>query len=913
VIASGSFLDAAGYRTSTFVEVLHARSHLYPNRIAFRFLRDGEAECDSLTFQQLDQAALSIAAHLQATVQTGDRALLLYPSGLEFIAAFFGCLYAGVIAVPAYPPRANQNLQRLQAIVTDAEAAIVLTTAALLPNLEQRWAEQSNFQPMKWCATDAVSDSAAGWQKPHLNANSLAFLQYTSGSTGKPKGVMVSHGNLLHNERVIKQAFGHSDNTISVGWLPLFHDMGLVGNVLQPLYLGQTCTLMSPVDFLQKPLRWLQAISHYHATSSGGPNFAYELCVQKISPEQRQGLDLSCWDVAFTGAEPVRAETLDRFTAAFAPYGFRREAFYPCYGMAESTLFITGGAKTAAPVVLTVEPTALTQDQVILSAAGQTLVGCGQARLDQTAIVVDPQTRVECPQGRVGEIWASGGSVAQGYWNSDQTEAIFQAHLADGRGPFLRTGDLGFIQGTELFVTGRLKDVVIIRGRNHYPQDIELTIENSHTAIRTPGGTAAFALEVDGEERLVVMAEIDRSMLRKGGAELDEILTAIRAAIAQHHELQTQTIVLLKPGGLPKTSSGKIQRHACRTGFLAGTLPEVGRQENRDREVEEMPLETTIDRQTLLSQPVIQQQQSLQTWLIHQVAAHLKLSPQEINPQVPLLQYGLDSVEAISILAALEDGVGQRLASDLLEACPTIAAVSEAVVMQLDRLPTVKPQPTSSYNLWAWSKPVYQNWFQLQPQGLEHLPQNRPYLLAANHASHLDVGAIAVSLLDQTDQVLSLSAKDYFFNHGLKSWFFSNFLNLVPIDRQGSLSEALEALRHCEQLLAPRCPILIFPEGTRSRSGELQPFQPGIGLMALRLQVPIVPVYIDGAYQALPKGKLFPRSHPIRVTFGKPIEFTADQTLITGERCQGIADQVRSAMIQLRAQQLAWQKVEVRR
>ena len=567
---------------SNLIELLSYRAKNQPEKTAYIFLRDGETEEDRLTYGELDLQARSLASHLQSLVSPGDvydglrlRALLLYPPGLEFISAFFGCLYAGVIAVPAYPPRANMNLLRLQAIVKDAQAKVVLTTKSLLTNLEGQLVENPELATMRWLNTDYIDTNlSSNWQKPKLESDTLAFLQYTSGSTGTPKGVMITHGNLLCNQRSIKMGFGHTDKTIFAGWLPLFHDMGLIGNVLQPLYLGIPSILMSPVAFLQKPFSWLQAISRYKATTSGGPDFAYDLCVRKITPEQLSSLDLSSWEVAFNGAEPVRAETLELFANYFAPCGFRREAFYPCYGMAEATLFVSGGLKTASPVVYQVEGVALEENRVVAAESGEgtkTIVGCGRTWLDEKIVIVDRQSLTQCPPGKVGEIWVSGSSVARGYWNRpEKTTETFQGYLADtGEGPFLCTGDLGFVQDGELFVTGRLKDVMIIRGQNHYPQDIELTVEKSHPALRSHCG-AAFTVEQKGQERLVVVQEVERTYLRR--LDIQEVVGNITEAVVDNHGLQVYATVLIKPGSIPKTSSGKIQRHACRRGFLDGSL-----------------------------------------------------------------------------------------------------------------------------------------------------------------------------------------------------------------------------------------------------------------------------------------------------------------------------------------------------
>jgi acyl-CoA synthetase (AMP-forming)/AMP-acid ligase II len=572
------FLRKLECEWSTFTELLSERAQNQPDLTAYIFLHRGETEVGRLTYRELESKARAIAASLQAIDAKGERALLLYPPGLEFIAAFFGCLYAGAIAVPAYPPRRNQKMTRLQAIVENAEAKIALTTQPLWETIERRFDQSQELQALHWLTTDNVArDLASAWQKPDLTSDTLAFLQYTSGSTGTPKGVMVSHGNLLHNSALICQGFGHTSKSQGVIWLPPYHDMGLIGGVLQPLYAGFPVALISPVDFLQQPIRWLKAISRYQATTSGGPNFAYELACDKVTPEQIASLDLSSWEVAFTGAEPVRSETLERFAATFAPCGFRKEAFYPCYGMAETTLIVSGGAKTAAPIVRQVEAIAL-EDNRVVSAKGKEgtrqIVGCGESLTEQKVVIVEPQSRTLLLDDRVGEVWVMSPSVAKGYWNRpEDTQTIFNAYLAEtGEGPFLRTGDLGFLQAGELFITGRIKDAIIIRGQNHYPQDIEMTVEKSHQALR-PNCGAAFAVEVNGSERLVIVQEVKRSYLRK--LHVSEVVESICRAVTAEHNLQVYATVLVKTESIPKTSSGKIQRHACRDRFLAGSLQVV--------------------------------------------------------------------------------------------------------------------------------------------------------------------------------------------------------------------------------------------------------------------------------------------------------------------------------------------------
>lgn len=564
----------------TLVDLARQRAADLADRSAYVFLTDGESEACELTYGELDRRARAIAALLQSLGGSGERAILLYPPGLEYIAAFFGCLYAEVIAVPAYPPQRKRTLGRLQAVLADSGATFALTTANIragVDRLRRRDSGMDEFGKVRWIETDAPCEGFENtWRAPTVTGQMLAFLQYTSGSTGSPKGVMVSHENLLHNQRMIQRAFGHDEETTVLGWLPLYHDMGLIGNVLQPLYLGRPCVLMSPVHFMQKPFRWLSAVSRYRATTSGAPNFAYDLCVRQISAEERDQLDLSSWSVAFNGAEPIHAGTLDRFSQKFASCGFRREALYPCYGLAEATLFVAGGEPGASPVLRTVEKAAMEQGQMVESprAGSHTsrLVGCGRTGPDQQLVIVDPETQSRCPHGRVGEVWIKGSSVAKGYWNRAETTAYtFAATIADsGDGPFLRTGDLGVIQDDELFVVGRLKDLIIIRGRNHYPHDIESSMQESHPSLR-PGCGAAFSVQVDDEEQLVVVQEVAGN----SAVDLDHVVAAIRQAVTEHHEVQVHAVVLIKPGTLPKTSSGKVQRHLCRAKFLAHELEAV--------------------------------------------------------------------------------------------------------------------------------------------------------------------------------------------------------------------------------------------------------------------------------------------------------------------------------------------------
>ena len=565
----------------TILDILNHRSQYLPDQIAYKFLPDGETESGSLTYQQLNDQVRAIAAHLQSVISPGDRVLVVYPynAGLEFVASFFGCICAGAIAVTSNPPLNSNAIAKLQERVESSEPKAILTTESFLQQIQAKLAKNRDLAPklkqLPWIATDKISCSEAPqWREPKIDPETLAFFQYTSGSTGKPKGVMVTHSNILHNSEIIYQSFEHSSESQGVIWLPMFHDMGLIGGVIQPLYGGFPVTLMSPIALIQKPIHWLKAISKYKGTTSGGPNFAYDLVSRQVTPKQLKNLDLSSWSIAFSGAEPVRAATLDRFAETFAPCGFRREAFYPCYGMAETTLFISGGTKTKAPVMKYLDAEALAENRIVFGGKkSKAVVSCGWGWLGDEIVIVDPESLTRRSEGEVGEIWVSGAGVGKGYWHQpEETEQTFNAFVAD-QGPFLRTGDLGFLQDGELFITGRIKDVMILWGRYSYPQDIELTVERCHPALRSGCG-AAFSVEAEDDERLIIVQEVERNFLRN--LNLEEVVGAIRQAVAEEHIVEVYAISLLKTGSIAKTTSGKIQRRLCRSQFLEGTLNSVG-------------------------------------------------------------------------------------------------------------------------------------------------------------------------------------------------------------------------------------------------------------------------------------------------------------------------------------------------
>lgn len=685
-------IEPRAHRFPTLVDVLCQRAESQGDALLYRFLETGDVDgpVEEWTYRRLDSRARSLGARLRALGAQGERALLLYPPGLEFVAGFMGCLYGGVIAVPCYPPdptRLERTLPRLRAIARDCGARYVLTTSTIQEMAEFLTPQAPELGELQWIASDAVPEAeAADWKRPDLTSESLAFLQYTSGSTGNPKGVKVSHANILHNESLITRDFGlQAERSVGVGWLPMFHDMGLIGKVLQPLYLGFPCVLMSPIAFLQRPLRWLEAVSHFKGTVSGGPNFAYDLCARKARAEDVARLDLSHWDLAFNGAEPVRRETMERFAETFAPAGFRREAFYPCYGLAEATLIVSGGVKGTPCVQERYDTGSLELGRAKPASdaaegpTARTLVSSGQGAPDQRLLIVDPETRVPRASNEVGEVWVAGPSVAGGYWDRpEETAHAFGARLANGEGPFLRTGDLAFLSPEgELFITGRLKDLLIVRGRNLYPQDLEMTAERAHRAVR-PGCSAAFSVDVEGEERLVVVSEVDVREGFDGAA----VVGALRRALADEHQVHAHTVVLLQARSIPKTSSGKIQRRACRDGFLAGSLEvvEVSGEEAAPvpEAVPSTPSAPLRERLALASEEA--RPALLVDFLRVEAARVLRAAPASLAPETSLASLGLDSLMALELHGRLEEELGVSLPVAFLWQHPTLGTAAAHLV-----------------------------------------------------------------------------------------------------------------------------------------------------------------------------------------------------------------------------------------
>ncbi|MCP4661793.1 MAG: amino acid adenylation domain-containing protein [bacterium] len=671
--------------SATFVEISRHRATAQPEQLAFSFLGAGNEATAQLTFEALDRQARAIAVELRRWCSVGDRALLLYPPGLDFIRAFFGCLYAGVVATPAYPPRANQKTSRLRAILSDAQAATVLTTQSIrsgASELEEGWGASA----LGWLATDTLGDERAEeWREPAIGADTLALLQYTSGSTGTPKGVMVSHENLIYNQRMLTAGFGTDEDSVVVSWLPLFHDMGLIGKMLHAHFVGVPCYLMSPMSFLKRPFVWLDAISRYRATLSGAPNFAYDLCVRRIPDEQAAGLDLSSWDVAFNASEPIRAATLQSFLQKFACRGFRKEAFYPCYGLAEATVMVSGGVKLAGQVFDRPDAPARGSDRTAEAAMEEREVeriGCGRTVLDQEIRIVDPETFEELPPGQVGEVWVSGPHIARGYWRKPtETRETFQAQLRgtdrDAHGSFLRTGDLGFLKGGELFITGRLKEILIIRGRNYYPQDLEKTVEACHPALRPHGG-AAFSVEVDDEERAVFVQEVVRSHSQ---ADFGEIFVAIRQAVTEEHDLNVHAIVLIKSGSLARTSSGKIQRRACRRAYLDKELRVLGEWHEFDLDRGSRMAARPARHELLTLVGEARHRRLLKYLRLRTVYALGGLTPH--LDEGTLSSLGLDSLASIELVSSIEDELGVELPTSTLLDNATLPKICSEILQRL--------------------------------------------------------------------------------------------------------------------------------------------------------------------------------------------------------------------------------------
>lgn len=659
----------------TLASVVTERAESQPEFEACVFLAD-DGSRESLSYGELDKHAREIASQLLQILKPGERALLVYPAGLEFVTAFLGCQYAGIVAVPATHPKPRRPLPRMRQIAEDCDARVALTSRATLDTIDFE-KQEPLVRELNWVATDDPNEAnAEAFELIEPHEDSLAFLQYTSGSTSEPKGVKVSQKNLAANLEAIRISFGLERDVesreIGVFWLPAYHDMGLIGGVLTPLYVGGTTILMSPGAFLQNPGRWLGAISEYKATISGAPNFAFDYCVRRISPEDTARLDLSNWRLAFSGAEPVRAETLHRFAEAFEPAGFNARAFYPCYGLAESTLLAAGPHHDDNPTLLAVDRASVGTGKVELSPNGcdettQELVGCGVAPVGHRVLVINPETMAPVPEQSVGEIVLWGPSVTTGYWDRTDLNDTLWATPQGETEQFLRTGDLGFLHEEELFVTGRLKDVIVLRGQNHYPQDIEQTAAEAHTAALP---SAAFTLSEGSEEQLAMVVQVDRMFAKD---RYDEVARAIRTAVSQTHGLDAATVVLIRQATLPVTSSGKVQRSLTREMYLANELRIVHElKRNKPSAPKAKPVSPAKSESKKGPQSAEQIEAWLEAWLIDR----LDLDASELSRDKPFAELGVDSLTAVELSGELEQEFGVPLPPVVAWNYPTPAALS---------------------------------------------------------------------------------------------------------------------------------------------------------------------------------------------------------------------------------------------
>ncbi len=658
------------------------------------FFTDGEAGQDQcITYGQLDAAARNLAGHLQKLGGAGQRVLLLYPPVLDFVIGFFGCLYAGATAVPAFPPRRNRKGQRIHGIARDCQSQFALTNETVRQQIEAdaNWVE---WESVTIIASDSLAQNhSTHWKAPTIQDDDLAMLQYTSGSTGQPKGVMLTHGNLVRNTELIAIAFDAGQQSVGVSWLPTYHDMGLVGGILMPLFIGCPMVLLSPMAFLQQPVRWLRTIAKYKSTVSGGPNFAFQLCVDKIKDEELEGIDLSTWTTAFNGAEPVRASTLEQFSARFKSVGFQRSAFLPCYGMAETTLIVTGGPKESRPSICAFDTREMEANRVVPCASddphARQLVGCGAILPGETIVIVDPQTLHVVDDNQIGEIWIDSPSVGKGYWEKDEVNVeVFGGRTSDGDGPYLRTGDLGFVYNGQLYVAGRLKDMIIVRGVNRYPQDIELTVEQSNDIMQS-GLVAAFSDNTTDRERLIIAAEVQR----REDVDFDKVIMSIRRDVTQQHELPPEAVILVRFGTLPRTSSGKIQRHACRQEYLRGSLKIVAQWKSWDVDLpdgEPMIAASHFKRGgngqavALESPGTTSPASHLDHEIVDIVMDAVRAVAQERAKELDLdtnivLDLGLDSLERMQIAHTLEQTFDGRFPEQVIQEIETIREVAEAI------------------------------------------------------------------------------------------------------------------------------------------------------------------------------------------------------------------------------------------
>lgn len=547
-------------------ELLNERSRTSPDQVAFTYTDAGKETV--LTYRDLALRAKRQAASIATISSPGDRVALLHASGLEFIISFFACLYSRTVVVPLEIPKPSESLSKTRHALEVTGAKLILTTRAVLDHVSSLLDDEEELSRLHWITVDELADIP--FIRQEADKHEAAFIQFTSGTTSNSKGVILSHDNLLHNVENVNRKFALSEADRAVIWLPLYHNLGLIGGVLAPLYAGFPVHLISPQEILRRPALWLELITSKRATVSGGPNFAFDLCLAHVKPEECQPLDLSSWEIAFCGAEPVRSRTLEGFCRKFAPYGFQRNAFYPCYGLAESTLIVSGGNRGDEPVILHCEAEGLERNQVTeapCSADSRTLVSCGRPVDDQDIVIVDTDNKDELPENIIGEIWLRSASVAQGYLNDKlRTEETFEQVLANGDGGYMRTGDTGFIRNGDLYIVGRIKNLLIVRGKNFYSNDLEAYVQSLHSGFQAG---AVFSVDAEDEERVVVLQEVEDEFTAD---EQKSLIVIIREGLAGNYGFSPYDVVLVASGSLAKTVSGKVKHYDCKSAYLSGKL-----------------------------------------------------------------------------------------------------------------------------------------------------------------------------------------------------------------------------------------------------------------------------------------------------------------------------------------------------
>jgi len=693
------------------VDTLIQRATIAPDAAAFAWRSDDLSSQQLLTYGELLARAKAIAADLQGRCRLAERVVLVFPHGLEFTQSFFGCLYAGLIAVPICPPRRLRPAPGVDRIVANAEPAVVLSTAEYVANHVEWFQEIPTLLQQSWLNVDRLAAGGDFWAKPPIDSNTLAFLQYTSGTTGTPKGVMVSHGNLVHNAATIRDVVGPGDHRQRAFWLPMYHDLGLIGAMLQTVFDGATSTWISPSTFLRRPLSWLGLISRTGASLSAAPDFAYNLCAEKCTAQMQDGLDLSHWTAAISGAETIRPATIERFSRAFAPCGFRKDAFQPGYGLAEATLVVSCLPKDLPPVTVCVDGPAMAGDGIKLSAAdapeARVVASSGQVGASQQVAIVDPDTGLPCRAGRVGEIWVCGPNVAQGYYNDERATAQrFHAKLPGDDRCYLRTGDLGFLLDGHLYVAGRLKELIVIRGRNVYPQDIESAIRECDIRLRT-AVNSAFSVDLLGCERLVVIQEFGRT---HRNTDFDELGQKIRLAIGRECGVEVFDLLFVRKGSIPRTTSGKVRRIQCREEYLAERFEPVARWTDRQSDVNEATRPNTGDQGKPDQARSVDR---IRDWLLERISQRLDVPAERLDEHQAFTEMGLGSLDVVLICTQFEEWLGERLPPTTIYNYPTIAALAERLGQ------SGEPQHISSFSADAENDPLRREIERLSDHELE--------------------------------------------------------------------------------------------------------------------------------------------------------------------------------------------------